>query len=74
MFDRADEISQRLGRLDFRPDPDGRYRVNEVYCRDDTWRPALEALLESCDTVLMDLRTFRRAPGDARLTREGLQF
>ena len=39
-------------------DPDGRFRVNEVYCRDDTWRPTLQALLDTTDTVLMDLRSF----------------
>ncbi|HEY7288150.1 MAG TPA: hypothetical protein VH497_22035 [Vicinamibacterales bacterium] len=54
----TDEIGSRLGRLDLRPDPDGRFRVNEVYCRDNTWRPTLEALLDSSDTVLMDLRSF----------------
>lgn len=54
----TDEISARIGRLDLRPDPDGRFRVNEVYCHDDTWRPTLEALFDSSHTVLMDLRGF----------------
>ena len=52
------EVGQRLGRLDLRPDPDGRFRVNEVYCHENTWRPTLEALLDATDTVLMDLRSF----------------
>jgi hypothetical protein len=51
-------VPQRLDRLDFRPDPDGRFRINEVYCHERTWRPALEALLDATDTVLMDLRSF----------------
>src|SRR5690606_6284757 len=34
------EIPQRMADLDRRRDPDGRFRVNEVYCRDDTWRPS----------------------------------
>lgn len=52
------EVTERLGRLDLARDPDGRFRVNEVYCRADTWRPTLEALLDMSDTVLMDLRSF----------------
>ena len=52
------EVSNRLARLDLRTDPDGRFRINEVYCYDNTWRPTLEALLDASDTVLMDLRSF----------------
>lgn len=52
------EIPHRMATLDRRPDPDGRFRVNEVYCHDDTWRPSLEALLDASDGVLMDLRSF----------------
>jgi hypothetical protein len=52
------DVRERLERLDLRPDPDGRFRINEVYCRENTWRPTLEALLDSSDTVLMDLRSF----------------
>jgi hypothetical protein len=54
------EVEERLGRLDLARDPDGRFRVNEVYCRADTWRPTLEALLDTSDSVLMDLRSFGR--------------
>jgi hypothetical protein len=56
----AAEVSQRMAVLDRRPDPDGRYRVNEVYCHDDTWQSSLEALLDASDGVLMDLRSFSR--------------
>ena len=52
------EVSERLARLDLRPDPDGRFRINEVYCHDNTWRRTLEALLDGTDKVLMDLRSF----------------
>jgi hypothetical protein len=51
-------IADRLVRLDFERDPDGRYRINEIYCHADTWRPALKALLGATDLVLMDLRSF----------------
>ena len=52
------ELPGRLAAIDVARDPDGRYRVNEVYCRADTWRPAVRALLGVSDTVLMDLRGF----------------
>jgi hypothetical protein len=54
----VEDIAPRLDRLDLRRDPDARFRINELYCRDDTWRPTLEALLDHTDTVLMDLRSF----------------
>jgi hypothetical protein len=53
-----DDVEARIDRLDLRADPDGRFRVNEVYCRDSTWRAALGALLDRTDVVLMDLRSF----------------
>jgi hypothetical protein len=52
------EVGERLARLDLRPDPDGRFRINEVYCHDNTWRTTLQALLDGTDRVLMDLRSF----------------
>jgi hypothetical protein len=58
-----DDVPRRLEQLDLRRDPDARYRINEVYCRDDSWRPAFEALLEISDVVLMDLRSFNRQNG-----------
>ena len=51
-------VRERLQRLDLTPDPDGRFRINEVYCHENTWRPTLEALLDETDVVLMDLRSF----------------
>jgi hypothetical protein len=54
----ADEAGRHVSELDMERDPDGRFRVNEVYCRDDTWRPTLQALIDATDTVLMDLRSF----------------
>jgi hypothetical protein len=53
-----ERVAERVGQIDTARDPDGRYRVNEVYCRDDTWRATLEALLDASDRVLMDLRSF----------------
>ena len=52
------DLVRKLGSLDERRDPDGRFRVNEFFCRDNTWRPTLQALLKRSDVVLMDLRGF----------------
>ena len=54
----AAEIPERLARRDERPDPDGRFRVNQFFCHQNTWQHVLDALVLSCDGVLMDLRDF----------------
>jgi hypothetical protein len=56
----AADLESRLQRLDGDPDPDGRYRVNELCCQADTWRAAVVGLMDRADTVLMDLRDFSR--------------
>ena len=66
------EVSERLQRLDLGPDPDGRFRINEIYCHDNTWRPMLEALLDSSDVVLMDLRSFTSHNAGCRFELEQL--
>ena len=55
-------LGRRVGSLRVRPDPDGRHRVDELFCFDDTWRLTARALLERSDVVLMDLRGF--GPGN----------
>jgi hypothetical protein len=54
----SEELRRRLDRLDERRDPDGRFRVNDFFCYEGTWRETLEALLWRSDAVLMDLRGF----------------
>jgi hypothetical protein len=44
--------------LDAAPDRDGRYRVNDFFCREDTWKMVLSRLVSENDVVLMDLRGF----------------
>jgi len=59
LFLRPDTTSlQRLDGLDEGRDPDGRYRINKIYCYRDGWQPALRRLLATTDRVLMDLRGF----------------
>jgi hypothetical protein len=54
----AEDLRRRLAQLDLDADPDGRYRVNELFCHDDTWRPTMQALLHRSDCILLDLRGF----------------
>ncbi len=52
------DLDRRLAAVDDRPDPDARYRINEVFCGDDAWREAVRRLMQSSDLVVMDLRGF----------------
>jgi hypothetical protein len=52
---RAD-LDARLAALDLTPDPDGRYRVNEFCCRDNTWQATVVELIQRADAVVMDVR------------------
>jgi hypothetical protein len=52
------DIEQRLANMDYAPDPDGRYRVNEIFCGNDAWRPVVQQLMVGSDLVVMDLRGF----------------
>jgi hypothetical protein len=54
-------LERQLRELDLRPDADGRFRVNEFFCHDDTWRMTLSRLVAINDAVLMDLRGFTPA-------------
>jgi hypothetical protein len=55
------ELAHQLTAMDVLPDGDGRYRVNEFYCRDDTWQATVVELIVRADAVLMDLRGFSAA-------------
>ena len=52
------ELEQRFHVLDNRPDPDARYRIDELFCGKDTWQAAVRLLMGNCDLVAMDLRGF----------------
>ena len=52
-----ESLRARLETLDVAPDPDGRFRINEFYCHGDTWQPTVQALLDTSDRVLMDVRS-----------------
>lgn len=50
------DLDARLHELDLAPDPDGRYRINEFCCRDNTWQATIVALMQRADAVIMDVR------------------
>jgi hypothetical protein len=60
------DLTDRLRTAPAGPDPDGRFRLEELFCFDTTWRPAVEALLARSDVVLMDLRDFTPHRAGAR--------
>lgn len=53
-----DDLARRFATLDVASDGDGRYRVSEFCCRDDTWQATVVALIVRADAVVMDLRGF----------------
>lgn len=59
--DGPETLELRLSEMDLERDRDGRFRVNEFFCHDHTWRAVLSRLVRQGDTVLMDLRSFSPA-------------
>jgi len=55
------DLEQRVSNIDARSDPDGRYRVNEFFCRADTWQMTIQRLSRGSNAVLMDLRSFSKS-------------
>jgi hypothetical protein len=47
-----------ISELDLKADQDRRFRVNDFFCYEDTWKMALSRLVDQSDAVLMDLRGF----------------
>jgi hypothetical protein len=54
----AQDLDRRVATMDRAVDPDGRYRINEFFCRTDTWQMTMQRLAADSDAVLMDLRSF----------------
>ncbi len=66
-----DDLTRRLATMDVEPDRDGRFRINEFCCRDDTWQATVVALIERADAIVMDLRGFTAAAARLRVRAEG---
>jgi hypothetical protein len=61
-IDGPETLDLRLSETDLEPDPDGRFRVSDYFCYDDTWLTVLSRLADESDAVLMDLRGFIPSP------------
>jgi len=59
-IDGPSALEQRMRERDTRPDRDLRFRINDFFCYEDTWRMVLSRLVRESDAVLMDLRGFTR--------------
>lgn len=57
-IDSGRTLDLRIDQMDLKPDSDGRFRVTEFFCHDDTWKLTLSRLADESDAVLMDLRSF----------------
>lgn len=55
------DVDQEIADADLLPDPDSRYRVNEYFCEEATWRYAVTRLISDADAILADFRGFTAA-------------
>src|SRR4029453_3526475 len=49
-------------------DPDGRLRINELFCSNSTWQATVLALLERAAVGMLDLGGYPAGPAGARAT------
>lgn len=56
--DSSEALRRRLASLAPVTDPDGRFRIEELFCFDTTWQAVVATLLSESDRVLVDLRGF----------------
>ena len=52
------QLAEQITGLDLKPDPDGRYRINQFFCHRDSWQATMRELAKHSSVVLMDLRSF----------------
>jgi hypothetical protein len=52
------DAGRRVDALDGVRDPDGRFRVNEVHCTNDTWRPTVLEMMRCAGVIFLDLRQY----------------
>lgn len=53
------QVDALINDLDRERDPDGRFRVNELFCTETTWRAAVASLMAQAGVVLLDLREYK---------------
>jgi hypothetical protein len=62
----ADKLSQALLALDQARDPDGRFRVNELFCANTTWQATVLSLIDRAAVVMLDLREYTQQRAGTR--------
>ncbi|MEQ1731468.1 MAG: hypothetical protein ABL982_24110, partial [Vicinamibacterales bacterium] len=67
-----ESVPARMNSLDLARDPDGRFRVNDIYCLNDTWQAMFLSMLSVTDRVVMDLRGFSPTRAGCRFELEQL--
>jgi hypothetical protein len=56
--DGSRDLESRLSASPASPDPDGRFRIENFFCHEATWRMTVSRLAGDAEAVLMDLRGF----------------
>jgi hypothetical protein len=56
-----EQLRDRLAAMDRVPDPDARFRINQLFCSNGIWREAVIQLMAEATLVAMDLRGFTLA-------------
>ena len=62
-IDSPETLELRISEMDLQPDRDGRFRVNDFFCHEDTWQITLSQLVDESDAVLMICAVFRPRTG-----------
>jgi hypothetical protein len=60
------DVRDRLAGMDNARDPDGRFRVNDLYCSNSTWKPAVLAMIGQAGVIVLDLREYSRKRAGTR--------
>jgi hypothetical protein len=68
----ADKLIQALLSLDQARDPDGRFRVNELFCANTAWQATVLSLIDQAAVVMLDLREYTRQRAGTRFELEEL--
>ena len=63
---RARDGDQPHSRLDGGRDPDGRFRVSELFCANTTWKQTVLAMIEHAGEILLDLREYSASRAGTR--------
>lgn len=57
-IDRSSIIEERVAHLDDQRDPDGRFRISELFCANHIWQQTVLALMSRARVVMIDLREY----------------